>query len=76
MKNLFDYQKSTFQPEVLTDQDYNEIFTKEAAKVSSFKELEETINERLLPELNKWAERIKLDRNKLRSLFNDEKVDN
>ena len=71
MKSLFNYNNSTFQPEMLTDDDYDKIFTKEAAKHSSFQELERNTDERLLSELNKWANRIALDRNKLRTLFNE-----
>ena len=66
--NLFDYTDS-INSEILTDKDYDEVFTKEASKHSSFKELEESIDNKLLPEFTKWATRIALDKNKLKSLF-------
>jgi len=73
--DLFEYKRSNFSPEKLSDSDYDEIFTKEAANHSSFKELEEATDSRLLPELTKWANKISLDKNKLRGLFSA-KVDN
>jgi len=67
--NLFDYNKSSYIDNEPTAADYNEIFTKEAANYGSFKELEKSIDDGLLPEFNKWAKHIALDKNKLLTLF-------
>ena len=70
--NLFEYVRNNYTTETLSDADYDKIFTGEAAKYSSFKELEKNIDERLRPELTKWAKKLTLDRNKLRTLFNED----
>ena len=72
--NLLDYKRSNDGVVERTAADYDDVFTKEAAKHNSFKELEASIDPMLLPEFNKWANKLALDRNKLKSSFN-EKMD-
>jgi hypothetical protein len=74
---LFEFSDSNYVPEVLSDSDYDYAFTKEAIKYQTLLDMKQTIDEKLIPQFNRWINKLSLDRYKLNTLFkHDKKVDN